>query len=243
MIIKSFVNHKGGVGKTTLSYNYAHHLGKKGKKVLFLDLDPQMAASFLFESWDDKAFVGRIFKGEPVEPAKVADNISLLNAGTKLRLLEVKDRFFSRPVMYGDRLRQYLVSVAGKFDVCVIDTPPIIDGMMETIISISNYCVIPLQSEILPIVGLESINTIIDSVKSSKYFIVINMFAAQTKLQNQILDELRENYADIVLPTPIRRSIKVVDAQHRKIPITSIKCAVADDFTKVFRELDERLVK
>jgi len=243
MKIQAFVNHKGGVGKTTLSYNYAHHRGKQGKKVLFLDLDPQMAASFLFNSWDDKAFVGRIFKGDPVEAAPVAENVSLLNAGTKLRLLEIKDRFFSRPVMFGDRLRQYLASVGDKYDECVIDTPPIIDGMMETIISVSDYCIIPLQSEILPIVGLESINTIIDSVKGSKYFIVVNMFAPRTRLQNQILDELRENYANIVLPTPIRRSIKVVDAQHRKVPISSIKCDVAQDFAQVFKELDARLVK
>ena len=41
MKIISVFNNKGGVGKSTLSFHLGKALGLMGKKVLFVDLDPQ----------------------------------------------------------------------------------------------------------------------------------------------------------------------------------------------------------
>jgi len=240
----SFINHKGGVGKTTLSFNYAHHLSKK-HKVLFLDLDPQMAASFLFDNFDDRAFVGRIFNGEDVKPAAVSKNIDLLNSGANLRLLETKAKFLNNPSKLR-LLQRYLDSVKNIYDFCVIDTAPQIDFLMDGVITNSQACVIPVQSEILPILGLEVINTLIKEVQDSgsnniQIFIAVNMFARATNLQNKILAELRGKYHEIILNNQIRRSISVVEAQNRKIPISHLKKDVANDFLQVFQELDRKL--
>ena len=44
--VVSFVNLKGGVGKTTLAVNFAAYCGLAGKKTLLIDLDPQTNATF-----------------------------------------------------------------------------------------------------------------------------------------------------------------------------------------------------
>lgn len=49
----SFVNYKGGVGKTTLLANIAAKLAHEGKRILLLDLDPQGSLTFSFMSVDD----------------------------------------------------------------------------------------------------------------------------------------------------------------------------------------------
>lgn len=57
-IVVSFVNLKGGVGKTALSVNFAAYCGLKGKKTLLIDLDPQTNATFScikVEDWQEHA--------------------------------------------------------------------------------------------------------------------------------------------------------------------------------------------
>jgi len=241
-----FINHKGGVGKTTLSFNYAHYLSTKSK-VLFLDLDPQMAASFLFDSFDDKAYVGRIFRDEIISPAIPAKNIHLLNSGKHLRLLEIKSLLNSRPAR-AHLLKKYLTKVQHKYDFCIIDTAPNIDVLIDSTISNSDHCIIPIQSEILPILGLEAIKELIEEVniagnKDIKYSIMINMFSKNTKIQNKVLKEIREEYPNMILKNNIRRSIAVVEAQVKKLPIFKLKKDVAGDFIKVFKELNSKIVK
>ncbi len=246
MKVISFINHKGGVGKTTLSFNYAHYLSKK-YKVLFLDLDPQMNASFLFDNFDDNAYVGRIFRNELVTPSVLTENIHLLNSGTDLRLMEIKSLLNSRPTR-GVLLKKYFEKIKNKYDFCIIDTAPQIDALVDSAVGNSDFCLIPLQSEILPILGLETINQLIEEINLAgnnkiKYFIQINMFAKNTKLQNKVLNDLKEQYADMVLKTYIRRSIAVVEAQENKLPIFKLNKDIVGDFTKAFLELTEKIVK
>ncbi|MDO5073167.1 MAG: ParA family protein [Neisseria animaloris] len=52
-MIISFLNQKGGVGKSTLSYNVAFEISRRGKRVLFIDSDPQGSASQISTSREE----------------------------------------------------------------------------------------------------------------------------------------------------------------------------------------------
>ena len=79
MKILSFVGIKGGIGKTTLSYNYGEWLATKGKKVLFIDLDHQSNLSQTYNVYDQDGTVGVIFTGNgQIKIHHVGDNIDLI---------------------------------------------------------------------------------------------------------------------------------------------------------------------
>lgn len=246
MKVISFVNQKGGVGKTTLAFNLAHYLSENDK-VLFIDLDPQMAASFLFDNFEEESFVGKIFDGDSPRPSPAGDNIFILNAGKNLRLLETKNLLLSRPARI-NYLRDYLQKVTNDFKYCIIDTQPQIDILTDATIQNSSNCLIPVQSEILPIIGLETIKTLLEEIRIAsnnevRFHVIVNMFFRITKIQQRILEEMNEAYKGIILNNYIRRSIAVVEAQEKKIPIFKMKCEVAQDFLNVFKELQSVIIE
>ena len=80
MKIIAWVGIKGGIGKTTLSYNYGEWLAKRGKNILFIDLDHQSNLSQTYKVYDQNGTVGDIFSGngQQVKIHHVKDHIDLL---------------------------------------------------------------------------------------------------------------------------------------------------------------------
>lgn len=61
MKIITFAAIKGGVGKTTLAYNYGEWLANQGSRILFIDLDHQSNLTQTYQIYDNKYTVGNIF--------------------------------------------------------------------------------------------------------------------------------------------------------------------------------------
>lgn len=89
MRIISFSAIKGGVGKTTLTFNFGEWLAKKEYNVLFIDLDHQCNLTQTYNIYDNENTVENVFKDKgKVKIHKVGNNLSLIAGYMKLDKVE-----------------------------------------------------------------------------------------------------------------------------------------------------------
>lgn len=219
--IISFINQKGGVGKTTSAVNTATYLAEMGKFVLLVDLDPQgNATSGLGID------VGRITHslyeimlgaGE-VRSAIVRTNTEGLSvipatadlAGANIELVDQEHREF--------RLYDVLRQVRMDFDYIIIDSPPSLGLLTVNGLVASDAVIIPVQAEYYALEGLGQLLETIDLVRESLQpqltvmGAVITMYDRRNRLARQVLKEMREHFPGHVFGAVIPRSVRIAEA-------------------------------
>lgn len=156
----AFANGKGGVGKTSLTANFAGLSAVMGRKVLAVDLDPQgnLGADLGYEngSSDDggRELLDSIVSGRAPRPIRqVRPQLDVVAGGATLdRLIEhLADAPPSRrPELIGQPIR----SLAGDYDLVAIDCPPTGGLMLRSILSASDFVVVPTRRDLASIQGL-----------------------------------------------------------------------------------------
>lgn len=80
---------KGGVGKTTLAYNYGEWLADKGNKILFIDIDHQCNLTQIYDIYDVKDTIANAFTNiGDVKITSVKDNIDIIAGYLELDKIE-----------------------------------------------------------------------------------------------------------------------------------------------------------
>lgn len=150
----SFINNKGGVGKTTTTLNVAHILATKyNKKVLVVDLDPQGNATSLYikENEDDVQMIEKIITGiakRSLEPFKAISGYTvedilkdkdldphLAMNDTNWKNIKVIPSYITLEVVEKEiraddsqvqqfRLKNQLKKLEDEFDYCLLDCSP-----------------------------------------------------------------------------------------------------------------------
>ncbi len=250
--IVTFANQKGGVGKSTSVVNIAASLGKLGKEVLIIDMDPQGNTTSGFginkKSVSDTVYdvlIGRTdatqavvktqFEGLSVIPA----NISL--AGAEFELVSADSR--------ESRLRTALSALRHDYDYILIDCPPSLGILTINAMVAADGLVVPMQCEYYSLEGLSQLMMTVKQIKKrfnpklSLVGILITMYNGRLNLSSQVMDELKKYYADRIFRTPIARNVKLSEAPSFGMPV-----CYYDKFSKgaslyhdVAKELMERI--
>lgn len=225
--IISIVNQKGGVGKTTTSMNLAASLAALEKKVLLVDADPQANASSgmgvdpeqidtsIYNCIIDRVDVREAIYTTEIEGLDIIpSHIDLV--GAEIEMLQVKDR---------ERLMtRILEPLKGEYDFILIDCSPSLGLITVNALTASDSVIIPVQCEYFALEGISKLLNTIKIIKSKlnpKLEIegfLLTMYDSRLRLANQIYDEVKRHFQELVFNTVIQRNVKLSEAPSHGLP-------------------------
>jgi chromosome partitioning protein len=217
--VVTFVNQKGGVGKTTTAVSLAAALGLRGQRVLLVDLDPQANATSAFGmNGRDLAGVYDAIMDEADPRMCIVDvpeeAIALMPASKELSGAEVE----LVPVMARERrLMNALAPLLADYDWILIDCPPGLGLLTINALTASGSVVIPVQCEYMALEGLsrliETLNLVRRNLNPSLKVLglVLTMFDGRTRLASQVVEEVRSHFPE-TFRTIIPRAVRLSEA-------------------------------
>jgi chromosome partitioning protein len=215
-------NQKGGVGKTTSTVNLAVAMAMHGLRVLVVDLDPQGNASTglgIEHSTGTPSIYEAMVDGMPLEEAAVAVDqapnlwavpATIDLAGAEIELVSVVAR--------EHRLRRAIAAYDKDVDYILVDCPPSLGLLTVNALVAGDEVLIPIQCEYYALEGLGQLLNNIDLIKSHLNgglqisTILLTMYDGRTKLADQVAQEVRNHFGDLVLDVVIPRSVRVSEA-------------------------------
>lgn len=250
MIVWTIANQKGGVGKTTTTVTLGGLIAEQGKRVLLVDVDPHGSMTSYF-GYDPDALTKSAYQffqneeqlnahtvEEVVLPTK-QEGVFLIPASMALATL---DHQLSQDAgdYKGLVLAKALAALDERYDVALIDCPPIMGVLMVNALAACKHVVVPTQTEFLALQGLDRMVTSLKLISKAQsldysYTIVPTLFDQRTRACIQALRTVRDQYGAHVWEYVIPIDTRFRDASLQHLPPS--KLAPASRGVMAYRRL------
>lgn len=219
--IIAITNQKGGVGKTTTAINLGASFGVLEYKTLIVDADPQANATSGVgldpRTVEKSIYDCLINESDPRDVIVETDNpnLDIIPAhidlvGAELELINESNR--------EHKLKMSLDTIKDDYDFIIIDCSPSLGLITVNALTAADSVLIPVQCEYFALEGLGKLLNTIKIVQGrlneelDMEGIVLTMYDTRLRLANQVVDEVKTHFQDLVFNTIIHRNTRLGEA-------------------------------
>ncbi|MDR3227778.1 MAG: AAA family ATPase [Prevotellaceae bacterium] len=224
----AIANQKGGVGKTTTAVNLAASLAVLEHRVLLIDADPQANSTstlgFELNNIQNSIYeclVDRISPQDAILHTKIQgfdlipSHIDLVGAEIEMVKIENREQI----------MKSIISNFTDDYEFIIIDCSPSLGIITVNALTAADSVIIPVQCEYYALEGLgKLLNTIKIIQKNLNPELMIEgflltMFDSRLRLSNQVVEEVRTHFKDMVFDTVIQRNVKLAEAPSHNKPV------------------------
>jgi chromosome partitioning protein len=246
---------KGGVGKTTTAVNLAHLSAREGHRTLLWDLDPQAAATYLLRvkpkvKGGGKSLVrGRSELGSLIRGSDF-DGLDLLPADVSYRHMDLHLARTKRPTQ---RLARVLAPLRHDYEVIILDCPPSLSLVSESVFRAAATLLVPMIPAPLPARTLDQLQTFLETDRRNRHgsdekrhrranaLAFFTMVDRRRRIHRDTVDDLLASRADVLSTCiPATTSLEMMGIKRAPVEVFQANGAAARAYRDLWAELGSR---
>jgi chromosome partitioning protein len=246
-MVIAFASLKGGVGKTTLTYNLASLWADRGKRVLAIDFDPQGNLTFAFlppEGLPEDAQTRCLFSRKLPQPFPASENLWLLGADSKLSSWDMRG---TNP----DLLLPSQVIRSLPFDLILLDTPTGWRPLTRAAILSCDYIVVPVDPSPFAVAGVvQLVDNLVEFSSKQKRTVevlgvVVNLAEEHTRITQRVIESVKQLMGEGKFLGVLSKSVRVKETALERKPLHLLAPASkwAQQIEQIAEAIERRVTK